>query len=244
MGKRILSQRRGKGGIQHRAPIKGKISDARYPSINPNETVLGTIKALVHDRARSSPLAKIRIADGPAFYLPAISGMSVNSTIELGPDAEVRSGNVLPLGKIPEGSSICNIELSYGDGGRLIRASGGTGTLFAHGERGTVIRLPSRKSIIVDEACRASVGRISGGGRLDRPLLRAGKHFHIMQARGKRFPSVRGVAMASVHHPFGGGRHQHPGKSTTVSRDAPPGRKVGSIAARKTGRKKIGRRLQ
>ena len=65
----------------------------------------------------------------------------------------------------------------------------------------------------------------------------------MMKAKAKRYPSVRGVAMGSVHHPFGGGRHQGPHKSTSTSRNAPPGRKVGLIAARKTGRKKLSRRF-
>ena len=80
------------------------------------------------------------------------------------------------------------------------------------------------------------IGIISAGGRPDRPFLKAGFKRSFMRAKGhKAFPVVRGVAMNIVSHPFGGGAHQGPGQPTTVSRNAPPGRKVGLIAARRTG---------
>jgi large subunit ribosomal protein L2 len=243
MGKRILTQRRGKGGIQYRAAEKGKVADARYPSITSGDTVNGVIEDFVHDRGRSSPLTKIRLNSGQISYIPAVSGLQSGSMIEIGPSAEIKNGNVLPLKHIPEGQAICNIELIYGDGGKLVRASGGSAILFAHRDKDSVIRLPSKKQILVNDSCRASIGKISGGGRLERPILKAGRHHHMMKAKAKRYPSVRGVAMGSVHHPFGGGRHQGPHKSTSTSRNAPPGRKVGLIAARKTGRKKLSRRF-
>jgi large subunit ribosomal protein L2 len=128
-----------------------------------------------------------------------------------------------------------------GDGGKLVRASGGSAVLFSKGNGTAILRLPSGKSILVDEKCRATVGEIAGGGRLEKPFMRAGPRFHAMQAAGRPYPRMRGIAMAVVYHPFGGGRHQHPGKSTSTSRNAPPGRKVGLIAPRKTGRKRLAR---
>ena len=85
--------------------------------------------------------------------------------------------------------------------------------------------------------CRATIGIIAGGGRVDRPFLKAGKKYHKMKTRAAKYPRVRGVAMNVIDHPFGGGNMQHPGRPTTVSRRAPPGRKVGQIAARRTGRR-------
>ena len=131
MGKRILTQRRGKGGIQYRAAEKGKVADARYPSITSGDTVNGVIEDFVHDRGRSSPLTKIRLNSGQISYIPAVSGLQSGSMIEIGPSAEIKNGNVLPLKHIPEGQAICNIELIYGDGGKLVRASGGSAILFA-----------------------------------------------------------------------------------------------------------------
>jgi len=80
------------------------------------------------------------------------------------------------------------------------------------------------------------VGIVAGGGRIDKPILKAGRNYHKFKAKRKSWPKVRGVAMNPVDHPFGGGNHQHIGKPSTVSRYAPPGRKVGLIAARRTGR--------
>jgi len=100
-----------------------------------------------------------------------------------------------------------------------------------------MVKLPSGATKLLKDACRATIGVVAGGGRIEKPFLKAGKKFHWMRAKGHKYPRVRGVAMNACSHPFGGGRHQHPGKPTTVSRHAPPGRKVGHIAARMTGRK-------
>jgi large subunit ribosomal protein L2 len=133
------------------------------------------------------------------------------------------------------------LELRPGDGGKLVRVSGGSAILFSKSAGKVIVRLPSGKSILVSDTCRATIGEIAGGGHLEKPFLRAGAKDHAMRAAGRAYPRVRGIAMAVVYHPFGGGRHQHPGKSTSTSRNAPPGRKVGLIAPRKTGRKRLAR---
>uniref|UniRef100_A0A8C4QML5 Large ribosomal subunit protein uL2 n=1 Tax=Eptatretus burgeri TaxID=7764 RepID=A0A8C4QML5_EPTBU len=89
---------------------------------------------------------------------------------------------------------------------------------------------------VISSANRAIVGVVAGGGRIDKPLLKAGRAYHKYKAKRNCWPRVRGVAMNPVEHPFGGGNHQHIGKPSTIRRDAPPGRKVGLIAARRTGR--------
>ena len=88
-----------------------------------------------------------------------------------------------------------------------------------------------------DEKCLATIGVAAGGGRTDKPFVKAGAKFYRERAKGKRWPVVRGVAMNAIAHPHGGSQH-HAGKSTTVKRSASPGRKVGHIAAKRTGRKK------
>lgn len=241
MGKRILTQRRGKAGPQYRAPTKGRFAPAKYPFFSGANTTSGRVADLLHEPARSGPLARIEYDNGLIGYLPAVEGLEVGSSITFGTGAEMQHGNVLPLGSIPEGSTICNIERLYGDGGELVRAGGGSAILFAHTPAGSVIRLPSGRSITLNKNCRATIGKIAGGGRLEKPLLKAGNNFWKHKSKGQIYPRVRGIAMTSVYHPFGGGRHQHPGKSTSTSRNAPPGRKVGHIAPRKTGRKRIAR---
>lgn len=241
MGKRIMQRRRGKGGVQFRVSSKGKIAPVRYPNVSSDGAHPLIVKAILDEKGRSAPLAKLEFGSGSFAYVPAVNGLAVGSTVSLGSSAPPSLGNILPLQSIPEGTRISNIELRVGDGGKLVRASGGAATLFSKGNGKAIVRLPSGKSILVDEKCKATIGEVAGGGRLEKPFLRAGPRFHSMQASGKPYPRMRGIAMAVVYHPFGGGRHQHPGKSTSTSRNAPPGRKVGLIAPRKTGRKRLAR---
>jgi len=139
---------------------------------------------------------------------------------------------------MPEGTIISNIEEKVGDRGKLARASGDYATIIAqNSENGTTrIKLPSGKKKVVASACRAMVGIVAGGGRIDKPMLKAGNSYFKYKAKRNEWPKVRGVAMNPVEHPHGGGNHQHIGKASTVKRDTPPGRKVGLIAARRTGR--------
>ncbi|MDE1858277.1 MAG: 50S ribosomal protein L2 [Thaumarchaeota archaeon] len=239
MGKRILQRRRGKAGIQFRAPKKGKIAPVRYPQATSQGTA--TVTAILDERGRSAPLAQLRLEGNRFTYLPAVAGMSVGQQVGLGPSAQPLGGNIVPLSRIPEGTRVCNVELRPGDGGRLVRASGTSAVLFSKANGRAIIKLPSGKNILVSEACRATVGEVAGGGRREKPFLTAGARHHAMRASGRVYPRMRGIAMAVVYHPFGGGRHQHPGKSTSTSRNAPPGRKVGLIAPRKTGRKRLAR---
>lgn len=241
MGKRILQRRRGKGGSQFRVPPKGRIAPVRYPSMRKDGEQRLTVKAILDERGRTAPLAQLAYSSGEVSYVPAVNGLAVGSSITIGDTAAPSAGNVLPLGKIPEGTRISNIELRVGDGGKLVRAGGSSAILFSKGNGKAIIRMPSGKSILVDDKCRATIGEVAGGGRLEKPFLRAGPRHHAMKAQGKMYPRMRGIAMAVVYHPFGGGRHQHPGKSTSTSRNAPPGRKVGLIAPRKTGRKRLAR---
>jgi large subunit ribosomal protein L2 len=241
LGKRILQRRRGKGGMQFRVPPKGKIAAVRYPNLRTEGEEKLVVKAILDEKGRSAPLAQLEQGSGEISYIPAVSGLVVGSHIGLGPSAAPSNGNILPLLSIPEGTRISNIELRVGDGGKLVRASGGSAVLFSKGNGRAILRLPSGKSILVDDKCRASIGEIAGGGRLDKPFMRAGPRHHAMKAQGRMYPRMRGIAMAVVYHPFGGGRHQHPGKSTSTSRNAPPGRKVGLIAPRKTGRSRLAR---
>merc|ERR1711964_153932 len=95
---------------------------------------------------------------------------------------------------------------------------------------------PSGIKKVVPSVNRAMVGIVAGGGRPDKPMLKAGRAYHKFKAKRNSWPRVRGVAMNPVEHPHGGGNHQHVGHPTTVSRGAPPGQKCGLIAARRTGR--------
>uniref|UniRef100_A0AAR2KU53 Large ribosomal subunit protein uL2 n=1 Tax=Pygocentrus nattereri TaxID=42514 RepID=A0AAR2KU53_PYGNA len=147
-------------------------------------------------------------------------------------------GNVLPVGVMPEGTIICCLEEKPGDRGKLARASGNYATVISHNPetKKSRVKLPSGAKKVISSANRAVVGIVAGGGRIDKPILKAGRAYHKYKVKRNCWPRVRGVAMNPVEHPFGGGNHQHIGKPSTIRRDAPAGRKVGLIAARRTGR--------
>ena len=155
-----------------------------------------------------------------------------------GNDAEVEIGNVLPLQNIPEGALVFNIELKPGDGGKFVRSSGTFARVLSQLKEGVVIQLPSKKKKTFHPECRASLGVIAGGGRKDKPMLKAGKKFFAMKAKNKLWPKVSGNAQNAVDHPFGTSRSQRKSKARPAPHNAPPGRKVGMIRPRHTGRNK------
>ena len=240
MGKRIRVQRRGRGSPTWRASTHKRVAPSKYP--NPPKDILSSVmtarvKQIVHDPGRGAPLACIELENGGKFYSVVPEGIYEGQTLEIGGKADVKVGNVLPVGRIPEGTMICNVELSPGDGGKLVRSSGAYAVVVSHTPDGTLIKLPSGKTKYVNDLCLATVGVVSGGGRTDKPFLKAGAKYYWMKAKGHKYPRTRGRAMNAVVHPFGSGRRGGR-KVTVVSRNAPPGRKVGLIAARRTGRKK------
>jgi len=163
-------------------------------------------------------------------------GMYTGQFVYCGAKAKLTIGNVLPLNKMPEGTVVCNVEERVGDRGALARASGKYATVVGHhGDGKTQLKLPSGKKKLVSGNCRAMVGVIAGGGRIEKPIMKAGRAHFKYKAKRNEWPRVRGVAMNPVEHPHGGGNHQHIGHPSTVSRHAPPGQKVGLIAARRTG---------
>jgi large subunit ribosomal protein L2 len=155
----------------------------------------------------------------------------------MGGAAAVEVGNILPVGKIPEGTMACNLELLPGDGGKVARSSGAYVMIVTHTPQGTIIRLPSGKTRYINDGCRATIGVVSGAGRTEKPFLKAGPKFHLMEAKGHKYPRTRGRAMVAAVHPYGSSKRSAR-KGTTTSHGAPPGQKVGLIAARGTGRRK------
>ena len=250
MGKRIIAQRRGKGTPTYRAPshrFKAKLMHLRVSAADVEKrggVVRCVVEKILHDPARSAPIALVRPLNGGGEevakkqFVIIPEGISEGDEICYGASAELKVGNTLPLRYIPEGTPVCNVELRPGDGGKIARAGGNFAIVLAHSADKTLLALPSGKEKWVSSECLATVGVVAGGGRMEKPLVKAGKKYHKMKARAAKYPRVRGVAMNPVDHPFGGGSHQHVGRPKTVSRGAPPGRKVGSIAAKRTGRKK------
>ena len=236
MGRRIRGQRRGRGGSTFRAPSHRYKAELSHRTVEDGDVVRGEVVDIEHDPARSSPVAAIEFEDGDQRLVLAPEGITVGDEIQVGVSATIEQGNTLPLAEIPEGVPVCNVEANAGDGGKFARASGVSATLLAHERTATVVQLPSGEMKRLSPECRATIGVVAGGGRTDKPMVKAGKKHHKAKARGMVWPRVRGVAMNAVDHPFGGGGRQHPGRPKSISRDAAPGRKVGDIASRRTGR--------
>jgi len=240
VGKRIRVQRRGRGSSTFRASTHKRVAPVQYPPLSENErkgVVHGQVMQIVHEAGRGSPLASVKLETGETYHAVVPEGVCEGQLTQMGSKASVDVGNVLPLGNIPEGTMICNIELSPSDGGKMVRSSGSYATVVAHTPEGTIIKLPSGKTRYLNDLCRATVGVISGAGRVDKPFLKAGAKFHLMKAKGHMYPRTRGIAMVAAAHPYGSSK-RGARKVTTVSRHAPPGRKVGLIAARSAGRKR------
>ncbi len=233
MGKQLIQQRRGRGSLTYKTPkfrFKG-------PSKHPAQA--GLIVDLIHCPAHTAPLMEVAYFNsGIKARTVAPEGIAVGDQINVGSEAEIRPGNVLSLKHIPEGTLIHNIELRPGDGGKLVRTSGSSARVIAKSETAIRVLLPSRKEKLLLPDCRASVGILAGSGRKDKPFLKAGARYYKMKARNKVYPRVCGISMNAVNHPFGGSCSHIKGRPTLSPRSAPPGRKVGKIAPRRTGRKK------
>ena len=237
MGKRLKTQRRGKGSIYRSPSHRHRSGPGGIQYLKTRDTLKGRVNELSHDPGRTAPLAKLEIEDGQRTWVIANEGMTVEQEVKMGSNIPITPGNVLALSEIPEGTKIFNIESQPGDGGKFVRAGGTFATVVSHGVK-TVVQLPSGQFKPLQPDCKATVGMVAGGGRKDKPLIKAGKHFHATRSRAKKFPTVSGVAMNPVNHPHGGGAHQHVGKPSTVSRHAPPGRKVGRLSPKKKARKR------
>lgn len=233
MGKRITTQVRGKGTPTHRAPSHRFKANLRHLGFGP-KVVSAKIIDIEHDTARNTPIAKVEF-NGTKSYIIATEGMGVGDIVSSGDGVDIVSGNTTFVSNIPEGTPVCNIESQPGDGGKFVRSSGTFALVISHEEKRSLIQMPSGQLKWFNPRSRATIGVVAGGGRTDKPFVTAGKKFYKMKSKASKYPKVRGVAMCAVYHPFGGGKHQHPGKPKTVSRNTPPGRKVGSIAARRTG---------
>ncbi|KAJ2372089.1 60S ribosomal protein L2 [Coemansia sp. RSA 2607] len=244
MGRVIRSQRKGAGSIftarTHRRKGAAKLRSIDFSERN--GYIRGLVKEIIHDPGRGAPLAKVQFRDPYRFkthteLFIATEGTYTGQFIYCGKNAQLAVGNVLPVGQMPEGTIISNIEESPGDRGSLARTSGNYATVIGHNtEDGTTrVKLPSGNKKVLKSDCRGTVGIVAGGGRIDKPLLKAGRAFFKHRAKRNSWPRTRGVAMNPVDHVHGGGNHQHIGKASTVARTAVPGQKVGLIAARRTG---------
>merc|ERR1712225_38545 len=225
MGRVIRTQRKGRGSIftSHTRLRKGSAKLRNIDFAEKNGFIKGVIREIIHDPGRGAPLAKVHFRN-PRKYkvdkelMVCSEGMYTGMFVFCGKKVALHMGNTVPLARVPDGAVVCNLEAKIGD-------------------RGVKVRLPSGTKKWYKESCRCTIGIVAGGGRIDKPMLKAGRAYHKYRVKRNSWPKVRGVAMNPVERPHGGGNHQHIGHPSTISRQAVPGQKVGMIAARRTGRR-------
>ncbi|MEW6774803.1 MAG: 50S ribosomal protein L2 [Bdellovibrionota bacterium] len=165
----------------------------------------GTVTALEYDPNRSARIALIHYVDGEKRYILAPVGLKIGATILAGAEADILPGNVLPLGRIPDGTNIHNVELKPGKGGQLARSAGSMIQLLGKDGDWALLRMPSGEIRRVATVCRATIGQVGNLDHENITIGKAGRQRH----RGIR-PTVRGVVMNPVDHPHGGGEGKAP----------------------------------
>ena len=231
MGKRIIQQARGHGSMTYQAKKKAFVYRIQYPKKLEGE---GTVVKILNSSAHSAPLAKVIYSEG-SFYIPAFKGMVEGQKISF--EKEIKDGNILPLGKIPVKTSVYCIESRPGDGGKFIKTGGNTAVVTRIVGENILVLMPSKKEKSFNSKCRAIIGRIAGHGRLEKPIVKAGKMHYIKKAKNKLWPRTSAVKVNAIDHPFGSGRGKNI-KSKIAKRNAPAGRRVGLIRPTRTGKQK------
>jgi len=231
MGKRIIQQARGHGSSTYRVKKRAFRFKLQFPKMLKGE---GSVIKLVNSSAHTAPLAKIKYDEG-TFFMPAFKNMFEGQTINF--DGKVEIGNIVKLGDIPLKTRIYNIESRPGDGGKFMKTGGSSAIISKTIGEHIFVLFPSKKERKFHKNCRAVIGAAAGTGRGDKPFVKAGKKYHLKKAKSKLWPRTSAVKMNAIDHPFGSGRAKNP-KSKVAKRNAPPGRKVGLIRPRRTGKKK------
>jgi len=231
MGKRIIQQRRGRGGHVYRVRKKASTTRPGYPTKLSGEwSVVNLISSVGH----SIPIARNINKEGKVFHNFATNLLHIGQKININGS---NKGDIIKIGDLKNGTEIFNIENNPGDGGKFVRSGGGFATIVS--KEGDIVKaiMPSKKEKKFNVNCRVTVGRAAGAGRTDKPILKAGKKFYIMKSKSKLWPRTSAVAMNAIDHPFGSGRGKRV-KSKISKRNAAPGKKVGHIRPSRTGRKK------
>jgi large subunit ribosomal protein L2 len=187
-----------------------------------------------YDPNRNARIALLHYKDGEKRYILMPNRVRVGDVLQSGPGADIRPGNALPLRNIPVGTTVHNVELKPGAGGKMARSAGSSVQLIAKEGTNATLRLPSGEMRMVPLDCRATVGEV---GNAEAELISIGKAGRS-RWKNKR-PSVRGVAMNPVDHPLGGGEGKSSGGRHPTS---PWGKKEGRTRRKKASDAQIIRR--
>lgn len=169
------------------------------------DDIVGRIASIEYDPNRSANIALVNYADGERRYILAAKGMKVGDVIESGNKKDIKVGNAMPLGDIPMGTLIHNIELKPGKGGQLVRSAGSSAQLLGKEGKYVLVRLTSGEVRKILATCRATVGEVGNESHELVKIGKAGRKRHM----GIR-PTVRGSVMNPNDHPHGGGEGRAP----------------------------------
>ena len=169
------------------------------------DNIPAKVATIEYDPNRTSYIALLHYADGEKRYILAPLGLNVGDTVLSGENADIKAGNALPLGSIPVGTLVHNVEMQPGNGGQMVRTAGASAQLMAKEGKYATLKMPSGEMRMVLLTCKATIGQV---GNLDHELVSLGKAGRKRHMGIK--PTVRGVVMNPNDHPHGGGEGKSP----------------------------------
>jgi len=181
---------------------KYRVIDFKRDKVN----IPAKVAAIEYDPNRTANIALLHYVDGEKRYILSPNGIKVGDIVEAGDHVDIKPGNCLPMGNMPLGSIIHNIEMKIGKGGQLVRSAGASAQLMAKEGDHVLVKLPSGEVRRFHRLCRASIGQVGNIEHESESLGKAGRN----RWKGRR-PKVRGVAMNPVDHPMGGGEGKSSG---------------------------------
>jgi large subunit ribosomal protein L2 len=162
--------------------------------------VPATVERLEYDPNRTAFIALVRYADGELSYILAPQRLAVGDTVVSGASVDVKPGNAMPIGNIPVGTIVHNVEIKPGKGGQIARSAGSYAQIVGRDQGYVIVRLMSGEQRLILGSCLASIGAVSNPDHMNTSIGKAGRSRWL----GRR-PHNRGVAMNPVDHPHGGG---------------------------------------
>jgi large subunit ribosomal protein L2 len=160
----------------------------------------GTVTTVEYDPNRNAYISLITYSNGVKAYILTVEGMEVGQKVMAGDEAPIENGNALPIGKIPTGTVVHNIEVNPGSGGTLVRSAGTSASILGFDGNYAQVRLPSKEVRLINVKCYATIGTISNADFKNTLVGKAGRN----RRKGIR-PTVRGMVKAPSAHPHGGG---------------------------------------
>jgi large subunit ribosomal protein L2 len=205
--RKLLEPKPEKGGRNHYGRVTSRFRGGghkqRYRVIDFKRDKIGVQAKVAHieyDPNRTARIALLHYADGDKRYILAPDGLKQGDIVSSSRNADIQPGNSLPVGEIPAGTMIHNVELKRGKGGQLVRSAGVAAQLMAKDGDYAQVKLPSGEIRKIHVTCRATIGQVSNTEHQNVSLGKAGRARWL----GRR-PHNRGVTMNPVDHPMGGG---------------------------------------